>query len=132
MAADNSWWPWLKSKYGYTDDQIRPYNFQMGALLSNKKSAQQGYITTEPSMVRKEGMDPNVFLLADHGWNPYSALLVTRQETIDQKPDLVKRMTQATLEGWYSYYQTERRVTHLSSRRRRTTRTRSSRTLWTK
>ena len=42
----------------------------MGAFLSNKKSAQQGYITTEPSMVRKEGMDPNVFLLADHGWNP--------------------------------------------------------------
>jgi len=103
--ALNSWWPWLKSKYGYTDDQIRPYNFQMGAFLSNKKSAQQGYITTEPSMVRKEGLDPNVFLLADYGWNPYSALLVTRQETIDRKPDLVKRLTQATLEGWYSYYQ---------------------------
>jgi NitT/TauT family transport system substrate-binding protein len=103
--ALNSWWPWLKSKYGYTDDQIRPYNFQMGAFLSNKKSAQQGYITTEPSMVRKEGVDPNVFLLDDYGWNPYSALLVTRQETIDQKSDLVKRVTQATLEGWYSYYQ---------------------------
>ena len=23
--ALNSWWPWLKLKYGYTDDQIRPY-----------------------------------------------------------------------------------------------------------
>ena len=79
--ALNSFWPWLKAKYSYTDDQVRPYNFQLGAFLTNKNAVQQAYVTTELDVARRAGFDPNVFLLADLGWNPYSALLVTRQDT---------------------------------------------------
>jgi NitT/TauT family transport system substrate-binding protein len=103
--ALNSFWPWLKAKYSYTDDQVRPYNFQLGAFLTNKNAVQQAYVTTELDVARRAGFDPNVFLLADLGWNPYSALLVTRQDTIAKNPDLVRRMTRATIEGWYSYFQ---------------------------
>ena len=27
------WWPWLKAKYGYTDAQMRPYTFNLAAVL---------------------------------------------------------------------------------------------------
>jgi NitT/TauT family transport system substrate-binding protein len=101
----SSFWPWLKSKYGYTDDQVRPYTFQMAPFLADKEAVQQAYLTAEPYAIEQGGVDPNIFLLSDYGWNTYSALLVTRADMIKKNPDLVKRMTQATIEGWYSFWQ---------------------------
>jgi NitT/TauT family transport system substrate-binding protein len=101
----SSFWPWLKKKYGYTDDQVRPYTFQMAPFLSDKMAVQQAYLTAEPYAIKQGGVDPNIFLLSDYGWNTYAALLVTRADVIEKKPDLVKRMVQATLEGWYSFWQ---------------------------
>jgi NitT/TauT family transport system substrate-binding protein len=101
----SSFWPWLKKKYGYTDDQVRPYTFQMAPFLSDKMAVQQAYLTAEPYAIKQGGVDPNIFLLSDYGWNTYAALLVTRADVIEKKPELVKRMVQATLEGWYSFWQ---------------------------
>jgi NitT/TauT family transport system substrate-binding protein len=101
----SSFWPWLKKKYGYTDDQVRPYTFQMAPFLSNNMAVQQAYLTAEPYAIKQGGVDPNIFLLSDYGWDTYAALLVTRADVIKNKPDLVKRMVQATLEGWYSFWQ---------------------------
>ncbi len=101
----SSFWPWLKSKYGYTDDQVRPYTFQMAPFLSDKMAVQQAYLTAEPYAIKQGGVDPNIFLLSDYGWDTYAALLVTRADVIKKNPDLVKRMTQATLEGWYSFWE---------------------------
>jgi NitT/TauT family transport system substrate-binding protein len=101
----SSFWPWLKVKYGYTDDQVRPYTFQEAPFLSNKKAVQQAYLTAEPYAIKQAGVDPNIFLLSDYGWNTYAALLVTRADVIKDHPDLVKRMVEATIEGWYSFWE---------------------------
>jgi NitT/TauT family transport system substrate-binding protein len=101
----SSFWPWLKKKYGYVDDQVRPYTFQMAPFLSDKRAVQQAYLTAEPFAIREGGVDPNIFLLSDYGWDTYAALLVTRADVIQKNPDLVRRMTQATIEGWYSFWQ---------------------------
>jgi NitT/TauT family transport system substrate-binding protein len=101
----SSFWPWLKKKYGYTDDQVRPYTFQEAPFLANKMAVQQAYLTAEPYAITQAGVDPNIFLLSDYGWNTYAALLVTRADMIEKHPDLVRRMTQATIEGWYSFWQ---------------------------
>ncbi|MEO0490529.1 MAG: ABC transporter substrate-binding protein, partial [Cyanobacteria bacterium J06659_2] len=47
--------------------------------------------------------EPVVFLLADYGYNPYSTTIETRQELVDQDPDLVQRFVDASIKGWYSY-----------------------------
>jgi len=47
-SARSSWWPWLKSKYGYSDDQIRPYTFNLQPFFADKMIAQQGYLSSEP------------------------------------------------------------------------------------
>ena len=58
-------------KYGFTDDMKRPYNFNPGPFLANKDSAQQGYLSSEPLKIQKEGgFEPLVFLLADYGYDP--------------------------------------------------------------
>jgi NitT/TauT family transport system substrate-binding protein len=102
--AMSSFWLWMKAKYGYTDDQARPYTGQLAPFLTHKDWGQQAYITGEPAMVRATGEDPNVYMLADYGWNPYCAPFVTRTDLVKKNPDLVRRVVQATIEGWYSYF----------------------------
>ncbi|HLI19966.1 MAG TPA: ABC transporter substrate-binding protein [Stellaceae bacterium] len=106
IGADTrvGWWLFLKAKFGYSDSQIRPYNFNMAPFLADKNAIQQGYLTSEPFLIEKEGhVKPVVFLLADYGYSSYGSIIETSQKLIDQKPDLVQRFVNASIEGWYSY-----------------------------
>ena len=99
-----TFWPFLRSKYGFTDDQIKPYNFSLQPFLNDKKSIQQGYVTSEPySIKNKTGIDPVVNLLADNGYTPYATTIETSDEKIKNNPNLVQRFIDASIEGWYSY-----------------------------
>jgi NitT/TauT family transport system substrate-binding protein len=103
-AANITYWPFLAAKYGFTEDMKRPYNFNPGPFLADKNSAQQGYLSSEPLSIRKEGgFEPVVLLLADYGYDPYSTTIETRQEIVDSDPDLVQRFVDASIKGWYSY-----------------------------
>jgi NitT/TauT family transport system substrate-binding protein len=105
-TANTTFWPFLKAKYGFTDDQKRPYNFNPGPFLADKNSAQQGYITSEPGIISKQGgFEPVVFLLADYGYTPYSTTIETKRELVEKNPDLVQRFVDASIKGWYSYLQ---------------------------
>jgi len=96
-------WLFLKQKFGYTDDQIRPYGFSVAPFLADPKAIQQGYLTSEPFIIEKEGVHPVVLLLADAGYGSYGALIETSEKLVRDKPDLVQRFVDASIEGWYSY-----------------------------
>jgi NitT/TauT family transport system substrate-binding protein len=96
-------WNFLKKKFGYTDDQIRPYNFSEAPFLADKKAIQQGYLTSEPFTLEKAGVKPVVMLLADAGYSSYGSLIETSQKLVHDNPDLVQRFVNASIEGWYSY-----------------------------
>ena len=99
-----TFWPFLKSKYGFTDDQIKPYNFSLQPFLHDKGSIQQGYVTSEPYSIKLQaGFDPVVNLLADNGYMPYATTIETSNYNIDNNPDLVQRFVDSSIEGWYSY-----------------------------
>lgn len=103
-AANVTYWPLLAAKYGFTEDMKRTYNFNSGPFLADKNSAQQGYLSSEPLAIEKEGgFTPVVFLLADYGYEPYSTTIETRKELVDSDPDLVQRFVDASIKGWYSY-----------------------------
>ena len=96
-------WLFLKQKFGYTDDQIRPYAFNVAPFLADPKAIQQGYVTSEPLTIEKEGVHPVVMLLADAGYGSYGALIETSEKLVKEKPELVQRFVNASIEGWYSY-----------------------------
>jgi NitT/TauT family transport system substrate-binding protein len=96
-------WLFLKQKFGYTDDQIRPYGFSVAPFLADKTAIQQGYLTSEPFMIEREGVKPVVMLLADAGYSSYGSLIQTSQKLAREKPDLVQRFVNASIEGWYSF-----------------------------
>src|SRR6201993_865501 len=99
-----SYYQWLKSEYGFSDKNVRPYTFNAQPFIATAQSAMQGYVTSEPFAVEKAaGFKPGVILLADAGYNTYSTLIEARVETVQKKPDLVQRFVDASILGWYNY-----------------------------
>jgi NitT/TauT family transport system substrate-binding protein len=96
-------WLFLKQKFGYTDDQIRPYNFSVAPFLADPKAIQQGYLSSEPYTIEQAGVKPVVLLIADAGYASYGSVLQTSMKLAHDKPDLVQRFVNASIEGWYSY-----------------------------
>jgi NitT/TauT family transport system substrate-binding protein len=95
---------WLRSEYGFSESKVKPYTFNPQPFLVDKKSAMQGYVTSEPFVIEKQaGFKPTIMLLADYGFNGYSTLVETRRELTEQKPDLVQRFVDASIIGWYNY-----------------------------
>ena len=95
---------WLMSAYGFKEENERPYTFNPQPFIADKHSIQQGYITSEPYAIEKEGhFKPNIFLFADNGFSSYATTLETRPDVIAKKPDLVQRFVDASTIGWYHY-----------------------------
>ena len=99
-----SYYQWLKADFGFKDDRVKPYTFNPQPFIADQHSAMQGYVTSEPFAVEKEGkFKPKIFLLADQGFSDYSTLIETRRELVEKKPDLVQRFVDASIVGWYNY-----------------------------
>jgi NitT/TauT family transport system substrate-binding protein len=99
-----SYFQWLKADYGFSEAKVKPYTFNAQPFLTDMLSAMQGYVTSEPYQVEKQGrFKPKVFLLADYGFNTYSTLIETRIDLAQGKPSLVQRFVDASIIGWYHY-----------------------------
>jgi len=106
IGADtrNGWWRFLAARFGYSDSQIRPYTFNLAPFLADKNAIQQGYVSSEPFLIRqKTGIEPVVLSVADAGYLGYANIVTTSAKLVAEKPDLVKRFIDASVEGWYSY-----------------------------
>ncbi len=110
-ASDTTFWPWLRARYGFTDEQKRPYAFSVQPFLVDRKLSQQGYATSEPYSIEKAGLTPSVFLLADYGYPPYAETLVITRDTLAKRAAAVQRFIAASAEGWKSTSRTPRRGT---------------------
>ncbi len=99
-----TYYQWLKSEHGFRDEQVRPYTFNPQPFLANKNVAMQGYVTSEPFIVEKQGgFKPKIFLLADQGFDTYSTTIETRTDLVQKNPKLVQRFVDASIVGWYNY-----------------------------
>jgi NitT/TauT family transport system substrate-binding protein len=103
-AARTAWWPWLKAKYGFTDDQVRKYTFNPAPFLADRRAVQQGYLTSEPYTIRREGrIEPRVFLLADDGYDSYAALVLAPNNFARDNARALRSFIAASAEGWRDY-----------------------------
>ncbi len=99
-----TFYQWMKSAYGFTEEQTKPYNFNPAPFIADKMAVQQGYLTSEPLSVEKEGgFKPNVFLLADYGFDTYSTLIEARTEMVEKQPEIVQKFVDASIIGWMNY-----------------------------
>ena len=103
-AALPTFWTWLKAKYGFTDDQVRQYDFTSTAFLADAQAVQQGYLTAEPYMIEKEaGFEPRVFLLADEGYPSYATMVLSPDGFARDNAAALRSFIAASAEGWRDY-----------------------------
>lgn len=102
-AGRTSYWPFLKAKFGFTDEQARPYTFNMAPFLADKQLSQQGFLSSEPFAIQQAGVNPVVHLIADAGFENYNTTINISRKMVDEKKDVVQRFVNASLEGWAEY-----------------------------
>ena len=102
-SAQQGYWAWVKSKFGLTDAQTKPYTFNIQPFLANKNAVQQGYLTSEPYAIQKAGAKANVFLLADQGYPSYATTISCMEKTVADRTKAVSDFVKASAEGWKSY-----------------------------
>jgi NitT/TauT family transport system substrate-binding protein len=100
----NSYYQWMIAEHGFTAEQRIPYTFNPGPFLADKRKGMQGYLSSEPYLVAKEGgFEPNVFLIADAGYSTHATTIETMAATIENKPEEVQCFVDGSITGWYNY-----------------------------
>jgi NitT/TauT family transport system substrate-binding protein len=96
---------WMKWQYpGFRDEQFKRYAFNPAPFIVDKRSAMQGYVTSEPFAVEQAaGFTSKVFLLADNGWDTPSTMIEGKRAWIDGHGDVIQRFIDASVTGWYNY-----------------------------
>lgn len=103
-ASVNAFWVWLKAKYGFTDDEVRKYTFNLAPFLSDKRAVQQGYLTSEPYTIEQQaGFEPKVFLLADEGYPSYATMVLAPTAFARDNGATLRSFIAASAEGWRDY-----------------------------
>jgi NitT/TauT family transport system substrate-binding protein len=103
-GSRSTFWPYIRKKYGLSDAQLRPYNFNMAPFLADPRAIQQGFVTSEAYSIEKElGKPPEVLLIADAGFSAYQTTIAISRKLATEKKELIQRFVDATLEGWSQY-----------------------------
>jgi len=107
LIGDNGYqgfYQWMIAAYGFTPDQRQPYTFNPAPFLADKGMAMQGYLSSEPYLIKKTaGFDPKVFLIADAGYSTYATTIETMAQTVETKPEQVKCFVEGSILGWYNF-----------------------------
>ena len=98
-----TYWPWLQATFGFKDEQLRPYTFNIGPFLADRNAIQQAFVTAEPYAAMKAGAHPRVLLFAEHGFANYQTTVDTSTKFATDKADVLQRFLDATMEGWALY-----------------------------
>ncbi|MGV6847410.1 MAG: ABC transporter substrate-binding protein [Marinibacterium sp.] len=99
-----SYYQWMIKEFGFTEEQRVPYTYNAAPFIADENSGQQGYITSEPFAIENQGgFKPDIFVIADEGFNTYATIVETMQETLDTKPEAVKCFVDGSAIGWANY-----------------------------
>jgi len=93
----------LENLYPNRKVKIIPYDYSIVQFMADPKHSQQCFVTSEPIAAKRKGGDPKVFLIAESGFNPYAAVVVTRGDYLKQNPQRVADFVAAMRQGWRAY-----------------------------
>jgi len=94
----------LEKMYGFQHVHVVPSpGGDLSAFQADPKFAQQCFITSEPLTARRKGIAVKEFPVSDIGYNPYTNVLATSDDTLRKNPEMVKSMVEAVREGWRAY-----------------------------
>jgi NitT/TauT family transport system substrate-binding protein len=102
-AEDVSWLKYLRNKFPGSPVKLTSNSPGIATFLAKPDLSKQCFITSEPLQALAAGSDPQTFLIADSGYNPYTTVVIARGEMVRKDPETIKRMILALREGWRAY-----------------------------
>ena len=92
----------MMSKLGINRSQVNEVTIGYDAteLLAGETDVSTGYIINEPHQAIEAGYGVETILMAEYGVNMYADVIYTRDDVIENKPELVEKFLRATLRGW--------------------------------
>jgi NitT/TauT family transport system substrate-binding protein len=102
-ASHVAFWPWLKQRFGFTDDMAGVDTFNLQPFLVDKTLAMQAYPSSEPFEAAAAGAKVKFFLFADEGYPPYGSTMVTTNDFVAKNPEATQAFVRCSLEGWRDY-----------------------------
>lgn len=93
----------LKRKLKLQGVRLVPYTGSVAPFVADKKWAQQAYGISEPFVARQKGAKPVNLYVSELGYNPYTSVLVVSEKTLKENPELVRKVVQASRQGWERY-----------------------------
>jgi NitT/TauT family transport system substrate-binding protein len=103
VSPNASYWLYLQSKYKLDNVQQLTYNGQLPLFLNDETAVFQCYVGEEPVAAKRGGADPGYLLNADSGYNPYGDIMVTTEQLIKDKPEVVQAFVTGSMAGWKAY-----------------------------
>lgn len=103
MNSDNPFALFLQKSVDLKDIQIVKYPGNVNQFIDALDYGIQAYSFSEPLLAQEKGADPVCLMVSDIGFNTYTSTLIAQREKIDKQPDLVARMTRASIRGWKKY-----------------------------
>lgn len=104
MSAKPAFAAWLKFR-GYVEGvQLVPYPGNVARFVEDgKEYGQQGYSISEPFQARQKDADPRALMVSSTGFNPYTSCLIVSEKTLEERPEVVRKLVAATIRGWEDY-----------------------------
>ena len=94
----------LEKKYGFQRLKLVPAPFgDLSLFRTQANYAMQCFVTSEPLAAKRIGLEPQTFLIAESGYNPYTTVLATSDGYLKANSEIVDSMVNAVREGWQSY-----------------------------
>lgn len=104
-SSHATFWPWLRKRFGYAEEQARPYSFNLQPFFFDKTMAVQAYASSELWDAKLKNVPVEFFLFKDLGYPPYGAPMVTTQQMVKTDKNKVNSFVKASLLGWSDYFQ---------------------------
>ena len=107
VGADTraSWWRFLAGKYRLQRFADPAVHVQPAAVPRRQdgRCSRAIWVPNPSPSSRLPAFKPVVLLLADAGYAGYGNIVTTSTKLVTEKPELVQRFIDASIEGWYSY-----------------------------
>ncbi len=94
---------YLKKKYPNSKVKWVPYTGGISGLVTEKNYTQQGFLTSEPFLAKKQGIEVATFLIADEGFNPYTTVVAVRKTDLEKNSANIQKVMSSIKKGWQVY-----------------------------
>lgn len=97
-----TWFAYIVRRFNLKDVHEAPATYSIANFLKDPQYIQQIFVTSEPYLTRRAGVEVRTLLISDTGYAPYRVFFTSRG-MVTEHPEVVRKFVQASLRGWRDY-----------------------------